>query len=92
MSCVHCSKGKTDNYGDESFETFEGCKLAESSVYFPSPYIKMRNKRYFLYTERCVFDDETCEHNGLIGNCGNSCKCYLLGKRPIESEVDDNDI
>ena len=34
-----------------------------------------------------VMDSDTCEHNGLRGNCGFECKCYQLGNCPIEDEV-----
>lgn len=34
-----------------------------------------------------AMQDDTCTHNGLIGNCGLECKAYLLGKCPIQDEI-----
>jgi hypothetical protein len=36
-----------------------------------------------------AMSDDTCVHNGLVGNCGADCKCYLSGKCPIEDEIEE---
>ena len=41
------------------------------------------------YYSADAMDSESCIHNGLIGNCGFDCPCYLNGNCPIEDEVDE---
>lgn len=35
-----------------------------------------------------ALDNDSCFYNGQIGNCGLDCPCYILGKCPVEEEID----
>jgi hypothetical protein len=37
-----------------------------------------------------AMSDDTCVHNGLVGNCGLLCKCFLNGNCPIEDEIEED--
>ena len=36
-----------------------------------------------------AMQSNTCMHNGLLGNCGCECECYLLGNCPTKEEIDE---
>lgn len=35
-----------------------------------------------------ALDNDSCFYNDQIGNCGLDCHCYILGKCPVEEEID----
>jgi hypothetical protein len=34
-----------------------------------------------------AMDSDSCDYNGLMGNCGEDCKALALGKCPFQEEM-----